>query len=517
MLDLLIKNGRIVDGLRTKPYQADLGIKDGRIVKIAPNIDPEEAGEVLDGANLCVAPGFIDIHTHSDVSFLRDNRSESKIYQGVTTEVIGQCGYSYFMNSKEIKEKSEINKTSLLETFIDQAKSQGKTMTTNWVPFIGHNGIRSQVMGEEGRRASRNEIQEMADLLDREMAAGSWGFSLGLGYPPGIFSDLEELLALGEVVAKYGGMVSSHMRNQSARIWQALDEMFEINRQTGAHIHISHLKIAGKAQWGRGEELLQYLRKAQEDGIHVTSDIYPYEASSSTITNVLPKWTLDGGVKGAVARFKSQDRDRIIEELSAMFEDPTYADRIYIVSTNGKYPLADDKTIRELAEELKISPAEAVEQLVINTGGHCDKISFSMDENDMLRLIREIDVAIGSDGSGLPLDPAANNGKPHPRNFGSFPRFLRLAREGNMMPIEDAVYKMTGLTAEFLGLKDRGVLKEGYAADITIFDPDRVTDKASYQDPFQKPEGIEYVLVNGQIAVDRGRQTQARPGDFILK
>lgn len=517
MFDLIIKNGTIVDGLRTKPYKSNIGIKDGKIVKISPNLKDGDAKEIINVENLVVSPGFIDIHTHSDISFLTDNRSESKIFQGVTTEVIGQCGYSYFMNSKEIKQASKNNNISMLETFINKAKRENKTMSINWLPFIGHNGIRSLVMGEEGRRATKEEIKEMAELLDREMAAGAWGLSLGLGYPPGIFSDLEELVALGEIVAKYNGMISSHMRNQSSRIWEALEEMFEINRQTGAHIHISHLKIAGKPQWGRGEELLEFIRNAQEEGIHVTSDIYPYEASSSTITNILPKWTLDGGTKGAVARFKSQERERIIKELSEMFEDPTYADRIYIVSTNGKYPIADDKTIRELSEELNISPAEAVEQIVINTKGNCNKISFSMDENDMLRLIKEIDVAIGSDGNGLPLSPEENNGKPHPRNFGTFPRFLRLAREHKMIPIEDAVYKMTGLSANILGLKDRGVLKENYMADITIFNPNTVSDKATYKNPFQKPVGIEYVIVNGKIAVNKGVQTENRAGEFILR
>lgn len=517
MFDILIKNGTIVDGLRNKPYKSSIGIKNGRIVKISSNLKEEDAREIIDAENLVVAPGFIDIHTHSDTSFLMDNRSESKIFQGVTTEVVGQCGYSYYMNSEEIeKTNRDINNSSILRDFIEKANKENKKMSINWATFVGHNSIRVSVMGQEGRKATKEEINKMVELLNREMEAGAWGLSLGLGYPPGIFSDIEELVALGEVVAKHNGMISSHMRNQGARIYEALDEMFEINRQTKAHVHISHLKLSGRPQWGKAEELLKFLKDAQAEGINVTSDIYPYEAASSGITNVLPKWALAGGDEGAVARFKTEEREKIIAELWESFQDPTYADRIYIVSTNGLYPIADDKTIRELSEELNISPAEAVEQIVVNTNGNCNQICFAMDEKDMLRMIREIDIAIGSDGSGLPMSPEENNGKPHPRNFGTFPRFLRLAREHNMMPIEDAVYKMTALSADILGFTDRGRLKEDYAADITIFNPNIVSDKATYKNPFQKPMGIEYVIVNGEIAVKKGVQTENRAGEFLL-
>ena len=513
MFDILIKNGLIVDGLRTKPYKSSIGIKNGKIAKISSNLKEEDAKEIIDAGNLVVAPGFIDIHTHSDKSFLMDDRSESKIFQGVTTEVVGQCGHSYYINPEEDRNTKN---SSILIDFIEKVNKENKKMSTNWVTFVGHNSIRASVMGLEGRKATKEEINKMVELLDKEIEAGAWGLSLGLGYSPGIFSDIEELVALGEVVEKHNTMISSHMRNQGARIYQALDEMFEINRQTNAHVHISHLKISGKPQWGKSEELLKYIKDAQAEGINVTCDIYPYEAASSGITNILPKWTLAGGQEQAAARFKTEEREKIMKELSQKFEDPTYADRIYIVSTNGLYPIADDKTIRELAEELNISPAEAVEQVVVNTNGNCSHISFAMDEKDMLRMIREINIAIGSDGSGLPMSPYKNNGKPHPRNFGTFPRFLKLAREYNMMPIEDALYKMTALSADILGFTDRGILKEDYAADITIFDPNIVSDEATYKNPFQKPIGIEYVIVNGKIAVKEGLQTENRAGEFLM-
>lgn len=529
LYDLVIKNGLVLDGLGNQPYKASIAIREGKIATINPNIN-EDTKKTIDAKGLAIAPGFIDIHTHSDNSFLIDNRSESKVFQGVTTEAVGQCGRSYFPYIKREKERvlayiggksggldRDYYTSQSVVDFIKKARKNKKKMSINWMPFIGHNTLRASVMGLEGRRATKGEIKKMADLLEQEMESGAWGLSLGLGYAPGVFSNIEELAELGRVVAKYGGLITSHMRNQGEKIYEALEEMFEIYRRTGARIHIAHLKLSGKKQWGKGEELLNYIKKAQEEGIEVSCDIYPYEAASSGITNTLPKWMLDGGNRRAAERFKTGERKRIMRELERKFQDKSLGDRIYIVSTYGQFPLADDKTLSQLAKELGLSLAEALEKVVVETKGRCRQISFAMDENDMLKMIGERDIAIGSDGSGLPLDPKANRGKPHPRSFGTFPRFLRLAREKRMMPLEDAVYKMTGLPASLLGLKDRGVLREGYVADITIFNPATVTDTATYQDPFQKPVGIEYVIVSGKILVNKGQQTKNRLGQFLLK
>jgi len=528
LYDILIKNGFIVDGKHTKRYKSDLAISDGRIAVIRKDINPAGAKRVIDASDKIVSPGFIDIHTHSDVSFIMDNRSESKIYQGVTSEVVGQCGSTFY--PCDINDLNNLRKyvsgrdldtdyyasTSFVE-FIKKAETNGLKPANNWLTLIGHNALRTSVMGFEGRPATKDEIDKMVNLLEQEMESGAWGLSLGLGYAPGIFSDINELVALGEVVAKYDGIIASHMRDQGNRIHQALDEMFEINRRTGAHVHIAHLKLSGINNWGKAEDLLAYLRNAQSYGVNVTCDIYPYEAASSGITNTLPKWTLAGGVEAAAARFKTDERSKIIKELEEKYPDKEAGDRIYIVSTGGLYPEADDKTIGELAEELDISVAEAIEKVVVETNGHCRQISFAMDENDMLRFIKEIDISIGSDGSGLPLDPSLNQGKPHPRNFGTFPRFLRLNREHKLMNLEDAIYKMTGNSAKIMGIDDRGVIEVGKFGDITIFDENLVSDKATYKDPFQKPVGIEYVIVNGEVVVDKGKQNKNRPGHFIKK
>ncbi len=528
MYDILIKNGLIVDGRRTKGYVGDVAILNGEIELIGKDLGTE-AVKVIDAKGKVVAPGFIDLHTHSDTSFIEDSRSESKILQGVTTEVVGNCGSSFYpafpeklqnlrkyLTSETGIDTDYYASVSFLE-FIDKAEFQGHRPANNWATLIGHNALRTAVMGEAGRHATQEEIWEMADLLEQEMASGAWGLSLGLGYSPGIFSDINELEALAEVVARYDGIIASHMRDQGDNIFKALDEMFELNRRTGAHVHIAHLKRGGKRNWGRADELLNYIRNAQHYGVDVTCDIYPYEASSSGITNTIPKWALAGGVEAAAERFRGPERERLLKELSETYGTIEDGHRIYVVSTGGRYPEADDKTIGELALELNITPMEAIAKVITETNGHARQISFGMLEEDMLYLIKEVDISIGSDGSGFPLDPALNAGKPHPRNFGTFPRALRLAREHKLMSLEDAVYKMTGNTATILGMEDRGFLEEGLAADIVIFDAEKVTDKATYRDPFQKPEGIEWVIVNGEIAVENGKQTDARTGEFLLK
>jgi len=528
MYDILIKNGLLVDGLRSKPFLANLAIKDGKIAKIDCSNSDIEANITINAQGKHVAPGFIDIHTHSDVSFIEDGRCESKIFQGVTTEVVGQCGSTFYPSSEEnlpnlrdyVRGRdidTDYYASTSFRDFIAKAKSKGHSLPNNWITLIGHNALRTSVMRFEGRTATANEIKQMVALLEQEMAAGAWGLSLGLGYAPGIFSNIKELAALGQVVAKYDGMVASHMRNQNDQVFEALDEMFEINRRSGAHVHIAHVKIGGKDNWGQVKKYMDFVHDAQANGVNVTLDMYPYEAASSGITNVLPKWTLAGGIEAAAACFNGPERERLIAELSEKFVTDDDGNRVYIVTTGGRFPEADDKTLTELAKDLGVSIVEALEQVVVKTNGHCREISFAMDPNDVLQFLSQMDIAIGSDGSSMPLDPKLNKGKPHPRNFGTFPRFLRLAREHNLMPIEDAVYKITGLSAGMMGIKNRGILSEGYAADITIFDADQVIDTATYSNPFGKPIGIEHVIVNGQIVVQNGCETKNRPGQFLFK
>lgn len=528
MYDILLKNCTIYDGCGKEPIFGDIAIEDGIIKAIGEDIKGDSK-EIIDILGLAVSPGFIDIHSHSDNSYLQDDRCESKIYQGVTSEIVGQCGTTMYPCREEDRSNlleyvgtdpkfdKQYYASKGLEEFIEKTRLNGKMTSTNLLPLIGHGALRAGVMGLEGRRADASELDAMVEVLDREMEFGAWGLSLGLGYAPGIFANQEELNRLGEVIAKHDGIITSHMRNQNDHIFEALEEMYEINRATGAKIHIAHLKMGGKKQWGIAQELVDNLKAVEAQGIKVTKDIYPYTASASGITNTLPKWTLDGGKAMAAKRFKTDDREAIMEHLEERLQTREDGEGIYIVSTYGRYPIADDKNVYELSLELGISMAETVEQIILNTDGEASGIFVSMAEEDVMLMLREDDISIGSDGIALPLDRELNIGKPHPRSFGTFPRFLKYVREESICSLETAINRITKLPADTMGILNRGVLKNGMVADVVVFNPETIEDRATYRDPFKKPIGIEHVIIKGEFALRDGIQTDKRLGEIVLK
>lgn len=399
--------------------------------------------------------------------------------------------------------------------FLQKVEAQGKKMATNLVSLIGHGALRCGVMGYENRKATVAELDEMQNLLERDLLNGAWGLSLGLGYTPGLSSNQEELNALGHVVAKYGGIVTSHMRNQGTHTPRSLEEMYEINRKTGAHVHIAHFKVSGKTNWGRAPEFVQNVRDARQSGVNVTVDVYPYRAASSGITNSLPKWTIQGGKAMAVKRLSGPERQQIIDHLDKSFQTQADGERLLVVGTGGHFPAADGKDIWELSHELGLSMAETIAAVTLQSNAQARCISFSMSDEDVDYMLAQEDYAIGSDGRGHSLSPSENDGKPHPRNYGTFPRFLRFAREKGFCSLETAVHRITQLPAEMIGLMDRGVLKVGMVGDLTVFDAASVADKATFADPFQKPVGIEHVFLAGQPAVLHGQQTEHRLGRFL--
>jgi len=308
----------------------------------------------------------------------------------------------------------------------------------------------------------------------------------------------------------------SHMRNQADQIYDSLEEMFEINRKTGCRINISHLKFGGKKNFGHANELWQYIVDAQKKGIKVTADMYPYEASSSGITNIWPKWALKGGIPAAVGLLETEKSEEIMNFLRDQLQSEKDGHGIFIVSTRGKAPYADGKDIYEISQELGIPMAETVAKIAAETEGNCQCVFFSMDIRDVHYLLAQ-DVSIGSDGSAYPLDPKKNEGRHHPRNYGTFPCFLRLARELNLCDLQTAIYRITKKSADIIGITDRGVIEEGKAADITIFDGETIADQATYKNPFMGAKGLHHVIVNGVLAIENGEQTAARPGKFLRK
>ena len=515
MYDLILRGGTVVDGKRSQPYAADICIREGRIARIAPE-GGEEAREVVDVSGLAVAPGFIDIHTHSDACPLVDYEPESKLHQGITTEITGNCGISILPSTPESRDEIGRYFFSQLELPAGSLPQLGVSGLEEYARMVADHGCAANYGQLVGHGTLRGAVMQLKDLLERELKAGAFGMSLGLIYPPSAFCKSEELVELAKVLKKYDALLTVHMRNEGPRIFQAVDEMLDITRRSGVHLQISHLKLMGKPQWGRSQELLDKIEAARQEGMTITCDQYPYTATSTSMTALLPKWAHDGGVSALVARVKAPDQ-RLKDETAAEMEDRGGPAHVMVSGTHGYHPEWEGRTVAELAEELKLSPADTVVHALDCCGGRVACIYFSIDEGDMLNIMKDMDIAVGSDGYGLSFDRSITITDPHPRSFGTFPRFLRLVREHQLMPLEDAVYKLTGLPADILGLRDRGTLAEGRIADITVFDAERVRDTSEFTDSVRKPEGICHVLVGGEFALRQGRSAGGRKGAVIRR
>ena len=528
MYDLLLKNGCVVDGTRSKPYAANVYIQDGRIARITQETDGE-AKETLDISGLAAAPGFIDIHSHSDACPLVDYEPESKLYQGVTTEIVGNCGTSILPNTPERLAANQeyffselelpvgnLQLTGLygMKDYIQAVQAHG--CSTNYGLLVGHGTLRGAVMGFDDRAPSREELEAMKERLAQELEAGAFGMSLGLIYPPSAFGKGEELVELAKVLQAHGALLTVHMRNEGPRIFQAVDEMLDVARRSGVHLQLSHLKLMGRPQWGRSQALLERIEEARQEGVNVTCDQYPYTATSTSMTALLPHWAHDGGVPALLRRVQSPT-PALKDETRAEMENRGGPERILVSSTHGHCPQWEGRTVAQLAQSMGLDPVDAVMEILAQCQGGVACIYFCIDEGDMLRIMKDMRIAVGSDGYGFSFDRSITRTDPHPRSFGTFPRFLRLARERQLMPLEDAVYKLTGLPAQILGLDGRGVLKEGAAADVTVFDPERVADRSEFTDSVQKPAGIPYVLVGGAVAVRDGTATGSRTGGVLTK
>lgn len=520
MYDLVIKNGKIVSGTGAQAFIADIAIKDKKIAKIAPQL--EDGVKTIDAEGFVVSPGFIDMHTHSDIAFIQDETCGSKLFQGVTTELAGCCGFSYYPSNEAgferlksyTEEKEYINYVSKsLGEFVQKTDSMNKSI--NWGTYVGHGALRASVVGFGDVKATSEQIEIMKALLDVALSEGAFGLSLGIAYAPGMFCETEELVELSKVVAKHDKIVTSHIRNENIAVFEAIEEMIEIGRASKAHVHISHLKL-GYGSWHKTEKLFDTIESARAEGIHLTIEQYPYNASSTGLTAVLPNWVHEGGVDKILERFRDH-RDEVIKGIEASNSFEMGLDRVMVVSTGGFMPEADGKNIREISQMLDKPESETVIYLLENTECAVPTIRFTMDDEDVLKIMKRKDCAVISDGSAYNVDPKKMTFKPHPRNYGTFPRFLKLNREHQLMSLEDAIYKMTGLPAENLHLKERGVLKEGHYADITIFDYEKIEDTAVFNNSISKPIGIEYVIVNGKIAIDQANLTSERSGEILLQ
>ena len=525
MLDLLIKNGLIVDGTGAAPYPGDLGIKDGRIV-LPPKGEPREAAQTLEADGLAVCPGFIDMHSHADLTLADHPGAPSLVHQGVTTAVTGQCGDSpaplFPATKDEVIAAQAIGGNHIPRDHwltwaehLDWLRRTGVAL--NLAPLVGQGNIRAGIMGFRSGPASPQDLETMQAEVAKAMDTGAWGISTGLIYPPGSYAGTEELVALTEPVGQRGGFYFSHIRGEGADLIPALEEAVEIGRRTGAKVRISHLKASWPDNWPKMDRVFEILENARDEGLSIMADAYPYTAGSTWLKSVLPQWAQEGERAVVLARLADpRARQRIREEMGrgGLVEGDSWS-RVMITRSQG-YPGCAGRYVAELAQVEGLDPLEWIFDGLIKTGLGMTMVIFMISEENVRKALKHPLVAIGSDSSTVPAKESPGGEYTHPRTFGTFPRILgRYVREEGLLTLEEGVRKMTGLAAESLGLIDRGLIRENMWADLVVFDPLRIRDRATYEDPFNYPEGIEAVFCNGIPTLAKGRQTHNRPGRIL--
>jgi N-acyl-D-amino-acid deacylase len=521
--DWLLKGGFVLDGSgpASRPVRADVAISGDRICAIG-TVDNPEAGKTVDVRGMYVCPGFIDAHAHSEFTLLADGRAEGKICQGVTTEINGNCGMSAapLYGAALEKREDELNALGIKERWSDFSGyfrlllSRG--IALNFATLTGHGNLRATVSGYASGGLSESQWEEMLANLRQAIAAGARGISTGLIYPPGIFSDTDEIVRIARETALLGGIYTTHMRSEGDNLLESVDEVIRIASAAGIRAHISHLKTSGRKNWAKIDQLIEKIEGARADGLNITCDRYPYTASSTDLDSILPPWAYEGGDVEELRRLYGM-RQQIVHAVQEKF--PEHEDwRGVVISSVKKEEnrWMEGKDILEIANAMRKDPAEMVIDLLIDERLRVGAIFFVMNEENMMSILRRPYTMIGSDSSARSFDGVTAAGRPHPRGFGSFARVLGvLTGDEGIMDIGEAVYRMTGLTAKTFGLDRRGMLRKGYYADIVVFDPEKVTDRATYSEPFMPPEGIHHVFVNGRPVLLDQRLTGEMPGRVI--
>lgn len=523
MFDLIIRQARIVDGTGSPWFLGDVAVQDGRIAAIATHLKGD-AKSVVDATGLVLTPGFIDIHSHSDFALPIDGSAESRLLQGVTTEIGGNCGMS---PAPVVPDQLEMIKK--YTAFLTQGlswdwSSYGEFLqaiemnhpAVNFGGLVGHGTLRVAAMGFDNRPPQPEELQKMQALLDASMSEGAFGLSSGLIYPPGCYADTDELAEVAKAVAPYGGFYETHMRDEGDGILQSIDESAEVGQRAGVPVQIAHHKVVGRHNWGRGVDSQARIAEWRAKGLDITNDQYPYIASSTTITTIFPDWAHEGGVDGLLGRLTTPEtRARLRQEvLSKMEKQSRRFEDILIAQVN----LPENKhleglTVAEAAGLVSREPIDWCFDLVVAEQAGVASVFFGMDEADVKAIMAHPLTMIGSDGSSMAME---GPGKPHPRNFNTFARVLaKYALSEGVISLEEGVRKMTSLPASRLRLFDRGLIRPGTWADLVLLDTTELAETATFAEPRQAPRGIKRVWVNGQLAVLDGKVTGMRAGQVL--
>jgi len=525
-LDLLIKGGRIVDGTGNPWYYGDLGIK-GEKILVMGHLDELSSKKVIDASGLVVAPGFIDMLGQSELALLVDKRAMSKITQGITTEVTGEGESIAPVNDLILKDwQPTLQKYNLtvdwktLGEYFQRLERDGTSI--NLATFIGATQVRVFVLGHDDRPPTEEELQKMKALVAEGMKDGALGVSSSLVYAPASYAKTDELIELCKVASQFGGVYATHIRNEGSGIFPALEEAIRISEEAKIPVEVWHLKVAGKPQWGRMPEVVHFIERARTRGVDITADQYPYTAGATGLSASLPHWAHEGGVEKLLERLRDPaTRRKIREDVVTLSEaqENFYrgaggAEGILITSVNNEaLKIYEGKRLHEIARLRGEDPVETLFNLLIEDKGQVGAIYFSQNEEDMKVAMRQPWVSVNTDFNAAATDGPLSRSKVHPRSYGSFPRILgRYVREQRVLSLEEAIRKMTSLPAQRVGLKERGLLRPGMYGDVVVFDAERVIDIATYENPHQYSEGIHYVVVNGQIVLEKGKHTGRYPG-----
>jgi N-acyl-D-amino-acid deacylase len=525
MFDLIVGGGTLIDGTGAPGRPADVGVSAGRIAAIG-DLGAAEADVRIDAAGLVVAPGFVDLHSHSDLSLLSAPGAPSKVRQGVTTEINGNCGMGPFpYPAARADEIRDANSTIDPDRAVDWSwrdlpgyatALQTVGIAVHSAPLVGHIPLRIAAAGQAARPLDTAETEALVRELEAALDDGAIGFSTGLMFPPAMSAERDELLAIGRTVARRGRLFAAHFRNYSDRMLEGVEEMLDIARSTGCRMQLSHLAVAGRRNWGKVPRALELIDAARRDGVDVAADIYPYVAGSANLSQLLPGWAQAGGGPAIVERLgRAADRDRIMRD----WETELFFgwDEVEVASEEPGMEETLGLTVDAVGELWGIEGGLAALELIRRSEDRVIMVAYGRSEDDMRAVLRHEATSIGSDGLAMTPDGPTGAGRPHPRNYGCYPRFLgRYVRDEGLVTLEQAIAMCTSRPADRAGLRDRGRIAEGAAADLVVFDPLRVIDTATFREPAGEPVGIHDVVVRGVPVLRDGMPTGARPGDGLL-